>query len=177
MAQPIVPFAEYVAHSANGTYFAYECDAATSALLDRYQQRIGLSLLLPRFQPVKSGSYHCTILYSKNPVPECKYLPTIPDQVVTATKRLTTFPAGKDGNVPVILLLANPLFHHIQQHLITNYGAHTDYPSFQAHVTLGYCHDCKDDDCTDINQRLTAIGLPEFELRFDRRTCKPLDND
>lgn len=148
-------FKEYSKHE-NGTYACLQLSKESSKILhDWCIDHFGKS--------VDPNTYHCTIMYSRVPVPLADDIkPTLP--IVAKANSFEIFQSG-DGSNCVVLRVESPEIEklHFQTRQL---GASYDYPEYKAHVTL--CADYESD----------ALPMPpDFELVFDKFKVEPLDVD
>ena len=139
-----------------GTYACLQLSKESSKILhDWCMDRFGKS--------VDANTYHCTIMYSRVPVPLADDIkPTLP--IAAKTNSFEIFQSGA-GSKCVVLRVESPEIEklHFQTRQL---GASYDYPEYKAHVTL--CADYESDELP---------MPPDFELVFDKFKVEPLDVD
>ena len=148
-------FKEYTKHQ-NGTYASLKLSKESSKILhDWCMEWIGKS--------VDANTYHCTIMYSRVPVPLADDItPILP--IVAETNSFEIFQSG-DGTNCLVLRVESPEIEklHFQTRQL---GASYDYPEYKPHVTL----------CVNFKDEILPI-LPDFSLIFDCFKVEPLDVD
>lgn len=102
--------------------------------------------------------YHCTILFSKNPVPHLMEINNIDFHAIVKIKRWKIL-----GDALVLLLEARK-FHKLHNRLMDEGGTH-DFPNFLPHVSVKY----------DVESDKLPQNLPDFDLKFDRLSVEPID--
>jgi 2'-5' RNA ligase len=148
----MIEFKQYSDHS-NGTYASLELSKESK---DKLYQHIKQYVA----EGVDPDSYHCTLCYSKIPVPQASLLtPTLP--IEAEPESYEVFPT-KDGKSCLVLRIKCQTAQAIHQQL-RMMGASYDFPEYKAHITLASDH--KD----------TNIPLPPYNLYFDQYNTSPLD--
>lgn len=104
---------------------------------------------------------HCTVLYSKKPVPE---LSKLNDKEVDVLGKIKGWEKLGDA---LVLELDAPKAAKIHDFMI-NHGGTSDYPEYIAHTSVMY------DVPDDIE---LPKSLPNFDLIFDKLEIKPIDPD
>lgn len=137
----------------HGTYASLLLSAASSKQL--YDHISSLTDKVPKEE------YHCTVCYSRNPVPEVENLK--PDLPITAQAlKYEVFPT-KNGKHVLVLRIKSPELKALNQE-VTDLGATSDYPEYKPHITLAM-------DSPNIDQ----LTLPTFPLVFDKFHVDGLD--
>ena len=139
----------YMDHS-QGTYACLDlCQESRDRLFEFIQSHIK--------DTIPKEEYHCTIAYSRKPVPHIGYIqPQLP--IIAQAKEYALF----NDEYFVLLLESNELH---QLHKQTNQaGATFDYNPYQPHVSLSNNH-------KDIK-----IPVPDFPLIFDSYRVEPLQD-
>jgi AraC-like DNA-binding protein len=150
----MISFKQHAKH-ANGTYASLKLSPESSKQLNDFiSSRIASG--------VDPSSYHCTLMYSRVPVPQTDYM-IAPTPISTRAKAYEIFPS-KDGKKCLVLLIDSQEVYDLHQHTM-DLGASYDYPEYKPHVTLAADHDSTD------------LPLPDFDLIFDRFEVTPLDTD
>lgn len=148
----------YAKHK-DGTYVALEMDEHSRDLLDNFaHMNLGLT------ERIAKDQYHCTIIYSRTPVPYAETL----YRSTTAIGRAEGYDVfkTKDGGKCLVLRVNIPEAMYLNS-LLNQNGATSDYDSYKPHVTL--CYDYKGDE--DVSK----LPVPPFALSFDSLTVDPLD--
>ena len=150
----MISFKEHSKH-ANGTY-------ASLILSKDSQDKLNQFMSSQIATGVDPSTYHCTVMYSRVPVPQADYV-LAPTPISARAKAYEIFPS-KDGKKCLVLLIDSQEANDLHQHLM-DLGASYDYPEYKAHITLASDHDSTD------------LILPDFDLIFDRFEVTPLDTD
>lgn len=148
-------FKEY-AKRENGTYACLQLSKESSKILhDWCMDHFGKS--------VDPSTFHCTIMYSRVPVPLADDIkPTLP--IVAKANSFEIFQSGNGSNCVVLRVESQEIEKlHFQTRQL---GASYDYPEYKAHVTL----------CADYESDTLPIP-PDFVLIFDEFKVEPLDVD
>jgi len=141
----------------DGTYVGIKFTKETNQRIKDFMKQYDIP------NPIKSDSFHCTVIYSR------KYLPTFeaqgeinPPWKGEAT-RMDIFTSASNTNCLVIVFDCPEVIarHH---EIMDNYGATYDYPEYKAHVTLSY--DCGDFDPNSIANLKDAVGEIEIDNEY-----------
>lgn len=150
----MISFKQHTAH-ANGSY-------GQLILSTESQNQLSAFISNQIASGVDPTTYHCTVMYSRVPVPESEnvkvHLP-----IHAKAKAYEIFPTKTGTNCLVLLIDSDEItsLHNHMNHL----GASYDYPEYKPHVTLAADHDH------------THLDLPDFDLVFDKLEVSPLDPD
>jgi hypothetical protein len=156
----IATLSEYSKHK-DGTYASLLCDMTTKQLLDVFtSNNLGLD------EKIDPATYHCTLCYSRTPVPDAERL-HIEKPIIAYAKAYEVFPT-KTGEKCLVIRLHCPQATAINEKL-TKMGATSDYASYKPHLTICYNYTGPDD--------VTNLPLPQFPIVFDDSEVKPLEVD
>jgi hypothetical protein len=154
----IATLTQYARHK-DGTYVAILMDTISKNLLDVFTtQNLGLT------EKVDPAGYHCTIIYSRTPVPAAETI-KYPTKVVAHVMGYDVF-TTKDGGKCLVMRLHCPQAFELNAAL-NKLGATSDYPEYKPHVTISYNY------TGDIDP--TKLPIPQFPLVFDDHEVSPLD--
>lgn len=150
----MISFKDHAKH-ANGTYASLKLSPESSKQLNEFISSQVASGVDP-------DTYHCTVMYSRVPVPEADNI-RVHLPIYSKATGYEIFPS-KDNTSCLVLLIDSDEIRWLHNH--TNYlGASYDYPEYKPHITLASDHDNTD------------LKLPDFDLIFDRFEVDPLDTD
>jgi hypothetical protein len=108
--------------------------------------------------------FHCTIIYSKTPCPDCKhYIFDLPIHAEFKSWELFT---TRDGGKCLVMKIASPEIERMHHDIRQVYGASHDYPEFKPHVTICYAYN-KDEKPSPV--------MGKLYLTFDVAEVKALD--
>ena len=148
-------FKEYTKHS-NGTYASLKLSEESSRVLhDWCNEYLGKS--------VDTDTYHCTVMYSRVPVPLADDI-KVDLPIVATGNKIEVFETGHAANC-VVLRVESPEIEKLY-FWTRQLGASYDYPEYKAHITL--CADYESD---------VLPSPPSFVLVFDKFEVEPLDVD
>ena len=155
-------FKEFAAHK-DGTYVAIEMSEQSKQMLDRF---VEMSLgLVERVDP---STYHCTVIYSRTPVPAAIHHPfQVGEGFEAKVLGYEVFPTKNDGKC-LVMRLHCPAATNMNAWL-TDKGATSDYDDYKPHTTLAY--DTKQEF------KIGQMPIPAFSLIFDKITVTPLEKD
>ena len=147
----MMSFKDHQKHK-HGTYASLNLSAVSSKQL--FDHISSLS------DKVAKEDYHCTICYSRKPVPEIENLkPTLPIEAQSLNYKI--FPT-KDGKNVLVLRIKSEEIDSLHKDTM-DLGAQYDYADYKAHITIGYA------------DNLPNIPLPDFQLVFDSFNVEGLD--
>jgi len=140
----------------NGTYGSVIPSGVAIDIIKNYQEQLDVKY------PIPSNEFHCTIMYSREPVNSITtpyYLPC--NAVITGIDVL-------DNDALVLLLTAPALEARWKE--LTNLGASWDYDGFTPHISLSYNSE---------DFKLASKGLPDLPkvIQFTSELIAPLDLD
>jgi len=154
----IATFQQYSKHK-DGTYVSALLDDESKQKLDLFTtQNLGLT------DKIDPKEYHCTIIYSRTPVPAAENY-EFPTKVYAYATGYELFDT-KLGKKCLVLRLQCPAIHDINTDM-NKTGATSDYPEYKPHITISY----------DYSGEVAELPLPQFEICFDQFEVKPLDID
>jgi hypothetical protein len=154
----LATLSQYARHK-DGTYVALLMDTASKKLLDVFtSQNLGLT------EKVDPAGYHCTIIYSKTPVPNAEVI-KYPSNAIAHVTGYDIFTTKDDGKCLVMRLHCPQAFD--LNLVLSKLGATSDYDLYKPHVTISYNYTGEIDP--------TQLPIPQFPLTFDDYEVKPLD--
>lgn len=153
---------QYAKHK-DGTYASMLFNTASKQALDAFTRSV---LNLSDTDKIDPATYHCTLIYSRSPVPDAETLelPALVHAHATGYELFDT----KQGNKCLVLKLNCPTAHTINGAL-NKMGATSDYPEYKPHVTI--CYDYKG------SEDIKDLPVPNFDIVFDDYEVKPLDDN
>lgn len=156
-------FKNYIKHAKHkdGTYVSMLMSDKCKKQLEKF---VKSNLKLNEY--VDKSEYHCTIIYSRTPVPEAEDV-SYPEIIHARCYGYEVFPT-KDGNKCLVMRLNCSQVNDVNSKL-TQLGATSDYSSYKPHVTV--CYDYKSND------DVSTLPIPDFDLVFDKIEVKPLDTN
>lgn len=126
------------------------------------RQQLGawVSQNLKLTNPVPTEEYHCTVIYSRKPVPVQQHtLDKVTDQGLTAEpKNWSMFGTN------LVLEISSPAIFTLNRYLVNVYNAQSDYDTYRPHITVD----------TNYTGELPA-QLPNFTIHFDNSEIKTLE--
>lgn len=158
----IATLKQYSKHK-DGTYVSLLLNLESKKALDRFTSE---QLNLKDDNKVDPATYHCTLIYSRTPVPDAETL-EIPKLVYAHVIGYEVFDT-KQGNKCLVLRLNCPTAHEING-VLNKMGATSDYNEYKPHITI--CYDYKGE------LDLSRLPIPAFDIIFDDHEVKPLDED
>lgn len=151
---------QYARHK-DGTYASMLFNKQSKQALDIFTtQNLGLT------EKVDPSTYHCTLIYSRTPVPDAENY-KFPSIVHAYATGYEVFPTKVGGNC-LVLKLNCPIAHDINKEF-NRLGATSDYDVYKPHVTI--CYDYKG------STEVSDLPAPPFEFVFDGFEVSPLDVD
>lgn len=156
----IATLQQYARHK-DGTYASLLFNLESKQALDVFTSKVlGLE------DKIDPATYHCTIIYSRTPVPDAENY-NFPPLVHAYATGYEVFPT-KQGNNCLVLRLNCPEAHDINK-AFNKLGATSDYDEYKPHVTI--CYDYK--GSTDVSN----LPVPKFHIVFDEHEVSPLDTE
>ena len=133
-----------------GTYAALLLSQQSQQQLASWCQEQGIE-----HQPAEE--FHCTVCYSRQPVPHAEVLngPVDITADITGWQHL--------GDNATVLTLESRKLQDLHQ-LLKRHGASHDYPSYLPHVTVNH------------NQQTLPAVVPDFALHFNHIMIRPLED-
>jgi hypothetical protein len=154
----LATLSQYARHK-DGTYVSLLMDKASRDLLDVFTtNNLGLT------EKVHPDSYHCTVIYSRTPVPNAEII-KYPTKVVAHVMGYDVF-TTKDGGKCLVMRLHCPQAFSLNL-VLNKLGATSDYDEYKPHVTISYNYTGEIDP--------TQLPIPQFPLVFDDHEVSPLD--
>ena len=154
----IASLSQYAKHK-DGTYVSLLFDTPTKNLLDVFtSNNLGLT------DKIDPATYHCTLIYSRTPVPSADTI-KYPARVIAHAMGWEVFPT-KTGDKCLVMRLHCPQALELNAQL-NKLGATSDYDVYKPHVTVCYNYTGDDD--------VSKMPLPQFPICFDDHEVKPLD--
>jgi hypothetical protein len=141
----------------HGTYVAFQVDALSAAKLDHFcQTRLGLG-----HDRVHASKYHTTVIYSRSPVPDADDLSS---QTSAWGKAIGYDIFQTNGERCLVMLVECEDATNLNAALGRR-GATSDFPTYNAHITLSYAFSGDERE----------LPLPDFRITYDRVVVEPLD--
>lgn len=151
---------QYAKHK-DGTYASLLFNLESKKALDEFTtKKLGFN----DSGKVDPSSYHCTIIYSRTPVPDAENY-KFPTLVHAHGLAYEIFPT-KTGDRCLVLKLNCPEAHQLNS-AFNKLGATSDYDVYKPHVTICYNYNGPND--------ISNLPLPPFDIVFDDYEVKPLD--
>ncbi len=155
---PLLSLSQHAKHK-NGTYVAFQLSKESQDQLDEFVKEF----LLIESTGVPKESFHTTVIYSRTPVAYAEHLIREIDTTATCTG-FQIFGHDKTEN-SLVILIDCPLARKLNDAL-TNMGASSDYPVYNAHVTIA----------RDYQGQVVNLPPPQFALHFDTVIVEGLDD-
>lgn len=121
-------FIEYLeeANHSTGTYASLLPDQSSTAYLNTLCEMLGITDV---------PDFHCTLVYSRVPVPELEELP-VPFPVHASIDKYDIFPS-KEGKKVLVLRLKSETLHALFDKTMLM-GCTYDFDAYKPHITLSY---------------------------------------
>lgn len=133
----------------DGTYVGVKFNKET---VDRIKKFIKLNNIP---NPIKSESFHCTVIYSRKYLPTFKPKGKIDPAWIGKVKKLDIFKSQSGTNCLVIIFKCPELTARHKQ-IMKDYDATYDFDEYHCHITISY--DCGKFDPSSIEDLESVIG-------------------
>lgn len=152
-------FTDFCDDHSQGTYVNMKLSEDSNLELQKFLRERNI----PSDDP---AGFHCTIVYSRKPCPDCKFYQfNLP--IFARVDKWEVFPTQKGGQC-LVLKLECPEMIQAHEDIRNAYGATHDYPEYKPHVTI----------CYDYNKEAYPSPIIEnFWLTFNVAEVKGLDPD
>lgn len=140
----------------DGTYISVNLSKESSKQLDEWVSNQNIS------NPIDPKEYHTTVVYSRKGIPDAKsHDMKLPIEASLKEWKLFDTQSGDKCLVGIVDSTELKKYHEEYK---SQYGATHDFPDYHPHVTVSYKFEGE-----------TPDSLPDFKLKFDSKTFKPLD--
>jgi len=143
----------------NGTYAMLEVEKDCAKHLHKWVEK---NVENCNFDP--ADEYHCTIVYSRKPIPKLEDLEVaLP---ITATiKEWKIFPSsGEDGINVLVAVLNSSTVMKLNAKITDDFGATSDFDKYIPHITIG-----------KYTSETAPPKIPNIKISFDRFSVSALD--
>lgn len=171
-------FSAYLAESehSSGTYAALSVSTASQQEIKKFVEQfleVNDDAVL-----VKPEDYHCTLIYSRHPCPDVKDMDF--DLPVEATPvGFDLFESKSDstkGSMCLVLKLESKELRALEKTCRDDYGATSDFPTYEPHITLVYGYTGEKPD-NNVSKRLNTIKFDGYDVSPLKKDWNSSDDD